>query len=240
MSADTPVVTNTSYVPVVTVDGPAGVGKTTVSAGVACKLGYHLLISGMLYRALAYRTGRMEHPGATIEKHTLNDAINSLDMSFDATTDPPKVMLNGEDMTLALSGEDCAQCASQLAVRPDVRNGLSQKMKQFRCAPGLVAEGRDMGTVVFSDAFVKIYLDAPHSVRLARRQTQLKQNNIGGKLHRTDKGLNDRDHRDSSRAVSPLQVAEGAHVIDTSGRTIASIVNEVADLVKQACGQSFR
>ena len=229
------------YVPVVAIDGPAGAGKTTVGAGVARELGYHLLISGMLYRALAYQLSHDmgENEAGEVDERRVGAAIHGMDISFDAGSRSPRVTLNGVDMTARLAGEDCAQYASRLAVHPEVRAGLSDKMRSLRCAPGLVAEGRDMGTVVFSDARVKIYLDAPHSVRMTRRYNQLKESGIGGKLQRSDQrsvrsvnqGLMDRDQRDVSRAVAPLRIAEDARVIDTTDRTAASIVAEVVGWV---------
>ncbi len=211
-------------VPVIAIDGPSGVGKTTVSARVAAKLGYHLLLSGTFYRALAYCA-----PNDSVSD--LDKMADNLDLSFNAHTNPPSVVMNGKDMTAVLMNEDCAARAAQLAEQPKIRRLLSARMLQLRRAPGLVAEGRDMATVVFSDATLKIYLDAPHEVRARRREKQLKQCGISDKLEDVGAHLLRRDKRDYSRKIDPLIVADDALVIDTSVMLVESVVTKVIDLI---------
>lgn len=214
--------------PVIAIDGPAGVGKTSVGSAIAVRLGFHFLISGMLYRAVAHRAP------TDADLADLDRLVADLNLAFDARTDPPTVTLNDVDVTLTLAAERCGMRASEIAARPEVRKSLLEKTRAFRRAPGLVAEGRDMATVVFPDAILKIHLDAPREVRAARRLEQLKHRGVSGKIQTAEKRLAERDRRDSSRAAAPLTVADGATVIDTSGRTIASITDEVVESFRRA------
>ena len=215
-------------VPVIAVDGPAGVGKTSIGARLAVRLGFSFLISGMLYRAVGHLMPTDD------DLSRLDELIASLDIRFDAGADPPRVLLNGDDVTEALGSEQCALRASEVAAMPEVRTGLLEKIRGFRRAPGLIAEGRDMASVVFPDAILKIYLDAPPEVRAQRRHRQLKQRGISGKIQTAEKRLADRDERDSSRMLAPLVVTDDAHVIDTSNRTIESIEDEIIKLFRIA------
>lgn len=218
--------------PVIAIDGPAGVGKTSVAATLATRLGFGFLTSGMMYRAFA-------HLAPSDADFADPDHVAAhIDIAFDAKTSPPRVLLGGEDLTEVLGDELCALRASEVAARPEVRTSLLAKMREFRRAPGLVAEGRDMATVVFTDAALKIYLDAPRDVRVARRHAQLKSKGISDKIHAAEKRLATRDKRDGGRAVAPLTVADGAHVIDTAERTIDSITEEVLELFRKVAVQS--
>ncbi len=216
-------------VPVITIDGPAGAGKSTVSVLLAKQLGYHLLISGSLYRILAL---------LVIEKHldendtsALAALIPAMRVEFMLRADVAQVRLGGRDVTQALSGEDCATLASCIAEVPALRAELLKYQHTFRRPPGLVAEGRDMGTVVFPDAKLKVFLTADLEERVQRRLKQLNNRGLNDNLAALYKRLAERDRRDKSRSVAPLQPADDAVVVNTTRRSIAAVVKEVEKLI---------
>lgn len=217
---------------VVTIDGPGGSGKGTVGRRVADRLGWHLLDSGALYRlvalaALDARLPQDDEPG---------HARLALDLNVTFSTGPAGaevVLLAGKDVTTRLRTEAAGMAASRVAAMPSVRTELLDRQRAFARPPGLVADGRDMGTVVFPDAGLKIYLTASAEERARRRHNQLKEKGLDVSLAALSQEIRERDRRDSSRAVAPLRPAEDAVVIDSTGIPIEGVVDAVLALVGQ-------
>ena len=221
-------------VPVVTIDGPAGSGKGTIAVKLARQLGYHYLGSGSLYRILAYY--RLQHVRETDDLQALLERCETLRIVFKPQGDEGdvQVLVDEADVSDALRTEECAGEASRLAVRPEVREALLKKQLGFRKAPGLVAEGRDMGTVVFPDAPHKIYLTASAEERAHRRQKQLRKQGISASLDRLLAEIKTRDTLDKQRPVSPLRPAADAVRVDSTELSIVQVVARIAALVQQA------
>ena len=225
-------------IPVITIDGPSGTGKGTVSGNLVQWLHWHFLDSGALYRVLAlaakYRGMGLEDTAA------LAEIANHLDVEF-TPPGPGKevsVCLDGKCVDGELRTEACGNDASKIAAYPAVRAGLLSRQRQFRQAPGLIADGRDMGTVVFPDAAVKIFLTASAEERAMRRYKQLKQKGFDVNLPQLSADIAERDARDSERTISPLKPADDAVVIDTTSIDIRAVVEKVASLVKQKIPQT--
>ncbi len=214
--------------PVIAVDGPAASGKGTVAAGVARALGFHLLDSGSLYRLIALAAIR--NGVATDDEPALAAIARSLDASFDGG----RVMLDGADVTDAIRGEDASAAASRVAVHPAVRAALLERQRAFRRPPGLVADGRDMGTVVFPDAPVKVYVTASAEERARRRHKQLIEKGISVTLESLLRDIRERDARDAGRAAAPLTVAPDAEILDTTNMTIDAAIGFVLDRYQAA------
>jgi cytidylate kinase len=211
---------------VIAIDGPSGSGKGTVARAVAEALGWHLLDSGALYRLTALAALRAGVPLDDAE--ALRRVAGSLDVGFGTAPDGgPRVLLAGEDVTRAIRGEDVASAASQVAVVPEVRAALVNLQRSFRRPPGLVADGRDMGSVIFPDAGLKIFLTASAEERARRRHKQLKDQGMDVSLAALSADISQRDQRDASRQVAPLRPAAGAVLIDSTGRTAEEVVEEV-------------
>ena len=212
-------------IPVIAIDGPTASGKGTVAAAVAARLGFHYLDSGALYRivglaALRAGDGADEQPSDPGQLARLATRIDPLFVEG-------KIIENGEDITLAIRTEAVSQAASRCAVYPVVRQALLERQRQFRKSPGLVADGRDMGTVVFPDASLKVYLTASAGERANRRYKQLIQKGIPATLDSLLRDLRERDARDSGRADAPLTVAPDAMVVDTTGLSIVEAIERV-------------
>ena len=210
-------------IPVIAVDGPAASGKGTIAAGVAAALGFHLLDSGSLYRLVALKA-----IGSGIDLSDeigLADAALRLDAIFADTT----IRLDGTDVAEAIRHEDVSAAASQVAVYPGVRSALLARQRAFRKRPGLVADGRDMGTVVFPDARLKIFLTASPEERARRRYKQLIEKGISGNIESLLLDIQERDTRDTTRAVAPLAPAADAVVLDTTGMSIGDAVRFVVE-----------
>lgn len=206
-------------VPVIAVDGPSGVGKGTLCGLLAKQLGWHLLDSGSLYRVTALAAQRR---GIILDDEIQVAALaQHLDVRFSA--DGMRVYLDGEDVSKAIRSESCGSAASRVAVIPAVRLALLQRQRDFRQPPGLVADGRDMGTTVFLEAEVKIFLTASAEERALRRYKQLKDKGISASLATLAKEIAERDRRDAKRPISPLQVAGDAETLDTTGLGIEEV-----------------
>ncbi|MEQ8289132.1 MAG: (d)CMP kinase [Gammaproteobacteria bacterium] len=220
-------------IPVITVDGPSGTGKGTVCSFLADWLGWHFLDSGALYRLLALAAQKRDLP--TTDIAGLAQLAENLDIEFEVQGAGKlvKVVLDGEDATDAIRTEDCGHAASVVAAIPEVRRALLSRQHGFHQAPGLVADGRDMGTVVFPAADLKIFLTASAEERAKRRHKQLKEKGISATLRHLSADISARDERDSQRAVSPLKPAEDAVVIDTSEMDIETVVGSIRELVKK-------
>jgi len=216
----------TDAAPVVTVDGPSGSGKGTISRAVAQHAGWHLLDSGALYRLVAYAGADRGLEPADIEGHA-RLAI-SMGVTFGVGRDgSEQVLLEGQDVTQAIRTETAGQGASRVAAWPAVRTALLERQRAFARPPGLVADGRDMGTVVFPRARLKIYLTASADERALRRYKQLKDKGSGVSLSALSREITERDARDSTRAVAPLIPAPDAEVIDSTGLSIEAVVGRV-------------
>ena len=213
----------TADVPVIAVDGPAASGKGTIAAGVARALGFHLLDSGSLYRLVALKA--LEAGIGFDAPAALAAAAGNLDVAFD----DGRIRLDGRDVTDRIRGEDVSAAASQVAVHGAVRTALLDRQRAFRRPPGLVADGRDMGTVVFPDAQLKVFLTASPEERAGRRHKQLIEKGISSTIESLLRDIRERDARDAERAVAPLAPAADAVILDTTGMTIAAAVRYVLD-----------
>ncbi len=215
-------------VPVVAVDGPAASGKGTIAERVATVLGYRYLDSGALYRLVALKALRS---GADVDDA---GALATLARGLDATFAGGRLGLDGEDVTDAVRDEAVSAAASRVAVHAPVRAALLERQRAFRVPPGLVADGRDMGTVVFPDAAVKVFVTASADERARRRHRQLAQRGIDVNIQSLLCDIRERDARDGSRAVAPLVPAADAAVVDTTELTIDAAVEAVLARVRAA------
>ena len=216
-------------IPVLTIDGPSGAGKGTVSRAVANKLGWHYLDSGAIYRSLAIAVLKAKIDLQDIA--AITDVAQAMQLEFECG-DELIVKLNGENITSQLGTETTGNSASIIAAYPDVRSVLLQKQKDFQQLPGLVADGRDMGTVVFPDAEYKAYLTASAEERAKRRYKQLIEKGIDANLEQITKEIEERDRRDQERKTAPLTLANDAHYIDSSNMPIEKVIEEVMNLVR--------
>ncbi len=219
-------------IPVLTLDGPSGVGKGTVASIIAQKLDWHLLDSGAIYRAFAIVASDNEIKIDDIDG--LLKLANNFDISFklNSNHEPLNVYLNNVEVSSELRTEKTAALASQFAKIESLRKTLLVKQRQFKKLPGLVADGRDMGTVVFPDAPFKVFLTAEVSERAKRRLKQLQESGIAGNISHTLEEVQKRDERDANRQHSPLRPAKDALVIDTTNLTINEVITRVMALIK--------
>ena len=217
----------TTAVPVIAIDGPSASGKGTIAQAVARKLGFHYLDSGALYRLVAL--------AAMKEATRLDDeaALVRSALHLHVTFEGGEIFLFGQKVTDVIRSEECGIGASRVAALPAVRAALLARQRAFRTSPGLVADGRDMGTVVFPDATLKIFLTASAEIRAERRYKQLKEKGIDANIRTLLLELRERDERDSARSVAPLQKAADARELDSSGLGIEEIVRQVLDWYRQ-------
>lgn len=215
-------------IPVITVDGPSGVGKGMVTRWLAQRTAFHRLDSGALYRILALAAAG----SVDIDEGAAVAALApGLRIEFVGTTeDDEAILVGGQDWTREVRAETTGALASRIAVAPEVRAALLQRQKDFRVAPGLIADGRDMGTVVFTDARLKLFLDASPEERATRRLNQLSKAGIAANFATLCEEIRARDARDRGRAVAPLKPADDAHLIDTTGLSPAAVLAKVEAL----------
>lgn len=213
--------------PVIAIDGPSASGKGTVAEGVARALGFHWLNSGGLYRAVAFAA---LESGADLENEA---GLSHIALNLKAKFKGDAVEIDGRDVSDALRGEKVSVTASRIAAQPAVRSALLERQRAFRQPPGLVAEGRDMASVVFPDARLKIYLTASPEARAERRYKQLMDKGMGATMTALLQDIRERDERDTRRAAAPLQKSADAVLIDTTRMSAANVVAQVLALYKQ-------
>jgi len=218
----------TSSTPVICVDGPSGAGKGTLSRELAARLGWHLLDSGALYRVLGFACRHRKIPLS--DEAQVVAMARQLDVAFVPTVAGVSVFLGGEDVSLPIRTEDGGRDASKVALLPAVREALLHRQRELAVLPGLVADGRDMGTVVFPTSPLKIFLTASAKVRAERRFHQLQGQGQSVSLARLLSDIEERDRRDKSRSVSPLVPAEDAVVVDSSELSPDAVLDTVLQL----------
>jgi len=214
---------------IITIDGPSGAGKGTISRMLAKKLHFHYLDSGALYRLLGLAAVR--HSVDLANDQDLSTLAGHMDIDFEASGDELKILLEGEDVSLELRSENTGALASQVAAFPDVRTALLKRQQLFAKEPGLVADGRDMGTVVFPEAPLKIYLTASAEERAQRRYKELLAKGENVSLRALEEQVRSRDERDMSRDASPLIPAADAVQLDSSELSIQEVMDTVLNLV---------
>ena len=220
-----------AHAPVLTIDGPSGSGKGTVSRLLATQLGWHLLDSGALYRAVGYAASLAGIDLSDAEAVTRCAEHTRIGFRDPGAGGETRVLVNGHDASDALRTETCGAAASAIAAIPSLRAALLDKQRAFRKAPGLVADGRDMGTVIFPDAGPKVFLTASAAERAQRRHKQLKDKGLRVTLADLLREIDARDRRDAERAVAPLKPAADAVVIDTTGMPIGTVVARILALL---------
>ena len=216
-------------VPIITIDGPSGSGKGTLCKLLAERLGYNLLDSGALYRLVALAA---EHHGVRPENElAVADIAGCLDVQFKTKGDDIQVVLEGEDVSLAIRTEACGMNASKVASLTLVRKALQERQRAFTELPGLVADGRDMGTVIFKEAQVKVFLTASAQERADRRYKQLKNKGLNASLSDILMDIQQRDERDENRSIAPLKPADDALVIDCTQMTITDVEQKILTFI---------
>ena len=219
-------------IPVIAIDGPSASGKGTVALLVAKKLGFHYLDSGSLYRLVALAA--MWSEVDLDDEKGLSGIARNLDVAFI----DEEIRLGSEDVSDDIRAEACSNAASRVAAYPSVRSALLDRQRGFRKAPGLVADGRDMGSTVFPEAILKVFLTASPEVRAERRHKQLMGKGIDANIATLLQDIRDRDARDANRSVAPLQLVAGASLLDTTSLDIQQAVDSVLKLYAEACAKS--
>jgi cytidylate kinase len=214
-------VTEPGLVPVVAVDGPGGAGKGTICRALADELGWHLLDSGSLYRLVALDA--LERGLDLADESEIAELAGALDVRFEGE----QILLRNREVSEAIRSEACSQGASRVAALAGVRQALVARQRRFRQPPGLVADGRDMGSSIFPDAALKVFLTASVEERARRRYKQLKDKGIGVSLSALSRDLAERDRRDAERAESPLRACSDARILDTTEMPIEAVIAQV-------------
>ncbi len=218
--------------PVITVDGPSGAGKGTVCQLLAQKLGWHLLDSGAIYRVLALAA--THHDVELSNEEALVALASHLDVQFTIRDGAVHTILEGEAVSGTLRTEQIGNAASKVAAFPRVREALLRRQRAFRALPGLIADGRDMGTVVFPDAEVKIFLDASAEERAQRRRKQLQDKGFDVNFDDLLAEIKERDDRDRNRPVAPLKPADDALVVDSTSMSIDEVLDRVLSFARES------
>ena len=222
-------------IPVITIDGPGGTGKGSLSLRLKRMLGWFMLDSGALYRALAFSV--TERDVSSQDEKGLLEVARSINVEFLDDGLQSSVLLNGQDISNLIRTEDIGTLASKLAASASIRAVLLQKQRDFLKSPGLVADGRDMGTTVFPDAALKIFLTASIEERSLRRLKQLKEKGITARLARLSQEIAERDDRDSKREESPMRPAKDAEILDTTGLGLDEVVSLAEKLIETRFGK---
>lgn len=217
--------------PVITIDGPSGAGKGTASTLLAKKLGWHFLDSGAIYRVLAVAS--IHHQIPADDEIGLLPLATGLDVNFETTDNGVRVILEGEDVSDTIRTEDVGATASKIASLPSIREALLRRQRGFKQAPGLVADGRDMGTVVFPEAQVKIFLTASAEERADRRFKQLKDTGHDVSILRLLDDIKARDERDANRTVAPLVPAKDALFLDSTKLNIEQVIEKIEIFIEE-------
>lgn len=224
-------------VPVITIDGPGGTGKGTLCHALAHYLQWHWLDSGAIYRAFALAAHQLSLKSQQVAE--LVDLAHKLNLKFEVLSNRTnRILLNGGDVGAMIRTEECGQWASQFAAIAEVRQALLERQRRFAVEPGLVTDGRDMGTVVFPNAFLKIFLTASVEERAKRRLLQLQAQQIDVSLAQVVEELTKRDERDENRQASPMRAAEDAVLVDTTAKSIHEVLDEILALVNDRLKRS--
>jgi len=218
-------------IPVITVDGPGGAGKGELCLRLSRKYGFAILDSGAIYRVLAYAA--LKKNVSLADEPALAALAADLRLSFEPRDTGVAVMLDGEDVSRGIRNEETGGAASRIAALPGVRAALLDRQKAFRTLPGLIADGRDMGTVVFPDAPVKIFLDASSEERARRRVKQLESQGKAADYEKILAEIKERDFRDRNRATAPLKPAPDALILDSTELSIEEVVNTALDFAEK-------
>jgi len=226
--------TMTAIAPVITIDGPSGAGKGTLCKAMAESLQWHLLDSGAIYRVLALAA--LHHQVDIESEEALVPMAAHLDVRFLSIDGEMQVVLEGEDVTSEIRTQEVSNTASRVAAFPRVREALLRRQRAFREEPGLIADGRDMGTVVFPDAPVKIFLDASSEERAHRRMLQLQENGFSVNFDRLLSEIKERDDRDRNRSIAPLVPATDALVLDSTSMSIEQVIEKALDYARHKLG----
>lgn len=222
-------------VPVIAVDGPGGAGKGELCLRLSKKYGFAILDSGAIYRVLAYAA--LKKGLALDAEEELSALASGLNLSFKEVNNAVAVILDGEDVSSFIRIEETGGAASKVAVLPKVRAALLQRQRDFAVNPGLIADGRDMGTVVFPDASAKIFLDASAEERARRRVAQLESRGVAADYDKILKEIADRDYRDRNRATAPLKPADDALVLDSTTLSIQEVVDTAVKFIETKLGR---